>query len=94
MYGRVDQHTIEYCAKKNSCEVGFLCKVQRVWDLWSIRTIGPGFFRGGVHGSDAFRWEEDSNRGDQNKETPETSEGESIYKHSKAPLKMHSEYSR
>ena len=37
--------TIERSADEHSGENGLLSKVQRAWDLWGVRIIGPGFWR-------------------------------------------------
>ena len=45
--------TVENRADEKSGEIGLLLKVQRVRELWSIRTIGPIWLRVG-HNSDVY----------------------------------------
>ena len=52
------RQTVKYCADKISGEVSLLLQVCPVWDLWGVRTIGPGFHQIVGHGSIV------SNRGD------------------------------
>ena len=47
----VDRHTIKHCTDKEPREIELLPEVQPVWDLWSIRILGPGDLRGVRHGS-------------------------------------------
>ena len=47
------QRTIEYCTDEISGEINLLHKVLPMWDLWSVRIIGPGHFQRARHYSDA-----------------------------------------
>ena len=47
-------HTIEHRADESPSEVGLLLEVQLVWDIWSVRVIGPRVSQGVRHGSDVY----------------------------------------
>lgn len=57
MGGRCLGRTVENCADEGSGKTGLLAKVQRVRDLWSIRTIWPQLFSRVRHGPDAYEEE-------------------------------------
>ena len=48
-------HTIENRADKVSGEIGLLQEMQMIWDLWSIRMVGPRPFTRVGHGSDVYK---------------------------------------